>query len=178
MPQGGEGPGDDPGPRFEAMFTEHYPRVLAYVRRRSPQDANDVVSEVFLTAWRRLDRVPADALPWLLGVARRVIANTRRASGRHPTVPITDVGGEASTAADPAERLAVAQAFARLSERDREVLMLVAWDGLTGARAARVLGCSVAAFHVRLHRARARLARSLEETEAPGPSLLSETEGE
>jgi RNA polymerase sigma-70 factor, ECF subfamily len=161
------------------MFTEHYPKVLAYVRRRSPQDANDVVSEVFLTAWRRLDRVPADALPWLLGVARRVLANTRRASGRHPTVALADVATEASPATDPAERLAVAQAFARLSERDREVLMLVAWDGLTGARAARALGCSVAAFHVRLHRARGRLTRALEDAGArPDPSVLSETEGE
>ena len=144
------------------MFRQHYPQVDAYVRRRTTGDAGDVVGEVFLTAWRRLDRVPADSLPWLLGVARKALANARRSEHRRPAVAIADAGGVPGPESNPAERLEVAEAFARLSDRDREVLMLVAWDGLTPARAARVLGCSVPAFHVRLHRARARLARALE----------------
>jgi RNA polymerase sigma-70 factor, ECF subfamily len=163
----------DPRLRFEAVFRRHHPQVLAYAIRRSPEEAADVVSEVFLTAWRRLDDLPADALPWLLGVARRVIANMRRASTRRPSVPIADPATVADAGSSVIERVAVAEAFRGLSDADREVLMLVAWDGLPAARAARVLGCSVPAFHVRLHRARTRLTRALEGTEGRGkPSAM------
>jgi RNA polymerase sigma factor (sigma-70 family) len=161
------------------MFMEHYPHVLAYARRRSSEDAADVVSEVFLTAWRRLDEMPADALPWLFAVARRTIANARRSTARRSTLPIADPGSVSDTASTVIERAEVAEAFRRLSERDREVLMLVAWDGLTPARAARVLGCSVPTFHVRLHRARARLARALDGGHAvEQPPALAPREGE
>ena len=65
--------------RLEALFDAHSGRVFAYAARRSsPQDADDVVGETFLVAWRRLDAVPPDALPWLLGVARKVLSNRRR----------------------------------------------------------------------------------------------------
>src|SRR5918992_18379 len=165
--------------RFEAVFRQHHPQVLAYARRRAPQDAADIVSEVFLAAWRRLDDLPADALPWLLGVARRIIANARRATARRPRIPIGDPATVADTGSTVIERVAVAEAFRRLSDLDREVLMLVAWDGLPPARAARVLGCSIAAFHVRLHRARTRLARALDGTEGRGrPSARVRGEGE
>jgi RNA polymerase sigma-70 factor, ECF subfamily len=165
--------------RFEAVFRQHHPQVLAYARRRAPQDAADVVSEVFLTAWRRLDDLPADALPWLLGVARRIIANARRAAARRPSVPIGDPATVADAGSSLIERVSVAEAFRRLSDLDREVLMLVAWDGLPAARAARVLGCSVPTFHVRLHRARTRLARALEGAEGRGkPSAMVQGDGE
>ena len=161
------------------MFVEHYPHVFAYARRRSPEDAADVVSEVFLTAWRRLDELPADALPWLFAVARRTIANARRSAARRSSVPIADPASVSDAESTVIERVEVARAFRRLSERDREVLMLVAWDGLTPARAARVLGCSVPTFHVRLHRARARLARALEVGDSvERPSALAPGEGE
>jgi RNA polymerase sigma-70 factor (ECF subfamily) len=68
--------------RFEALYREHYAAVLAYARRRIPGRADDVVSETFLVAWRRLDDVPSDGLPWLYGVARRVVADVRRSAGR------------------------------------------------------------------------------------------------
>jgi RNA polymerase sigma-70 factor (ECF subfamily) len=161
-----DGPSDDRRLRFEAMFTQHYPQVLAYVRRRTSDDPADTVSEVFLTAWRRFDRVPGDALPWLLAVARRALANRRRSDARHPSTPLPAADLDtAGPEIDPQERLEVAAAFARLSDVDREVLMLTAWDGLPPARAARVLGCSVAAFRVRLHRARNRLVRAIDESE-------------
>jgi RNA polymerase sigma-70 factor, ECF subfamily len=169
---------DDSRLRFEAVFKQNHPQVLAYARRRAPREAADVVSEVFLTAWRRLDEVPADALPWLLGVARRVIANVRRAAARRPSVPIADPATVPDAGSSAIERVAVAEAFRRLSDLDREVLMLVAWDGLPAARAARVLGCSVPAFHVRLHRARTRLARALEVSEGRGnASAMIQGEG-
>lgn len=147
------------------MFNQHHSQVLAYARRRTPEEAADVVSEVFLTAWRRLDEVPADELPWLLAVARRVIANSRRAAARRASVPLADPASIEDAESDVIERTEVARAFRELSEGDREVLMLVAWDGLAPARAARVLDCSVPAFYVRLHRARARLQRAMESAE-------------
>jgi RNA polymerase sigma-70 factor, ECF subfamily len=153
--------------RFEGLFRGNYPAVRAYALRRASRDAaQDVVAETFLVAWRRLDDVPADALPWLYGVARRVLANQRRSADRSaalgerlastaPPAPQPDTGD--STA--DAEILRVA--LGRLSEPSREALMLVAWHGLSGARAARAAGCSRGAFAVRLHRARARLAAEL-----------------
>src|SRR5438046_5438900 len=114
-----DGRSDDPRLRFEAMFTQHYPRVLAYVRRRAPQEAADVVSEVFLTAWRRFDREPADALPWLLGVARRTMANARRTAHRRPALPLTDLEGGAGAGSALDERLEGAEAYAGLYEGDR-----------------------------------------------------------
>src|SRR4029450_2647016 len=65
------------------MFRECYPVVRAYARRRAaPDAAQDVVADTFLVAWRRLEDVPEDALPWLYGVARRVLANQRRSAAR------------------------------------------------------------------------------------------------
>jgi RNA polymerase sigma factor (sigma-70 family) len=154
--------------RFEGLFRANYPAVRAYaLRRSSPETAQDVVAETFLVAWRRLEDVPADALPWLYGVARRVLANQRRTADRSDALAERvaasepqPAGGDPGHSAGEAEILHVA--LARLPEPSREALMLVAWHGLSGARAARAAGCSRAAFKVRLHRARARLAVELE----------------
>lgn len=153
--------------RFEVMFRENYPAVRAYALRRTSADAaQDVVAETFLVAWRRFDDVPADALPWLYGVARRVLANRRRTADRSAALeqrlasvapPLGD--RDPGDGAGDAELLRTA--LSRLSEPSREALMLVAWHGLSGARAAQAAGCSRATFGVRLHRARARLAAEL-----------------
>jgi RNA polymerase sigma factor (sigma-70 family) len=153
--------------RFEGLFREHYPLVRAYaLRRAAPDAAQDVVADTFLVAWRRLDDVPHDPLPWLYATARKVLANQRRAANR--SAALTERIAAAAPAASPvgtAEHVADAElvrlALARLSERSREALMLVGWEGLSGARAARAAGCSTAAFAVRLHRARAALANEL-----------------
>ncbi len=163
--------------RFEGLFRANYPAVRAYARRRISGDAaQDVVAETFLVAWRRLDDVPADALPWLYGVARRVLANRRRTADRSAALERRLAGAEPRIAGhDPSDSAADAEilriALGRLSEPSREALMLVAWHGLTGARAARAAGCSRAAFAVRLHRARARLAAELEAQE---PTTVTE----
>ncbi len=69
--------------RLERLFDQHYAAVLAYGLRRAPRAvAEDVASETFVIASRRIDEVPAAALPWLYGVARRVLANERRAETR------------------------------------------------------------------------------------------------
>jgi len=153
--------------RFERLFRDNHAGVRAYALRRAPVDlAQDVVAETFLVAWRRLDDVPADAAPWLYGVARRVLANQRRSQRRGDALAERLALATASGGGrDPGEQAGEAErarlALARLSDRDRETLMLVAWDGLSGARAARAAGCTRAAFAVRLHRARNRLAAEL-----------------
>src|SRR5215831_12749763 len=68
--------------RFEAVFRAHVALVRRYVARRTEDGVEDVVAETFTTAWRRLEDVPADAAPWLLATARRVLANQRRAARR------------------------------------------------------------------------------------------------
>ena len=74
---------DDPRSRAEALFAAHARAVLGYARRRaSAATADDVLSDVFMVAWRRLDDVPADARPWLLACARSALANHKRADRR------------------------------------------------------------------------------------------------
>jgi RNA polymerase sigma-70 factor, ECF subfamily len=146
--------------RFDELFSTHYRVVAAYARRRtSAEAADDVVAETFLVAWRRLDDVPAEAAPWLLAVARRVLANHRR--GERRRLALVDRLAQPSDDAAPADDSPVLRALSRLSEADRELLVLLAWDELSLADAAEVLGCSYAAVKVRLHRARRRLRREL-----------------
>lgn len=163
--------------RFEAMFRAGYPRVLAYALRRTEDrgSAEEVASETFLIAWRRLDAVPEESLSWLLGTARRVLANQRRSARRrrpnysHASVDLGDVPQPGPLPFERvAEREAFAVAFAALGDRDRETLSLIAWDGLEVGEAAKVMGCAAPVFSVRLHRARRRL---LKELEASGHSL-------
>jgi RNA polymerase sigma factor (sigma-70 family) len=154
--------------RFEALFERCHPEVRAYVLRRAPQAiVEDVVSETFLVAWRALDSVPGEPLPWLYGVARRTLANHRRGHLRSAAlsarltrtlVPPPEQEGLVSEEVEPPLR----DALLALTVREREALLLVAWEGLTPAQAASALGCSSAAFRVRLHRARGHLAQLLE----------------
>jgi RNA polymerase sigma-70 factor (ECF subfamily) len=140
--------------------------VLGYVLRRTdPEEARDVMAETFTVAWRRLEQVPAgdEALPWLIGTARKLLANRRRAAATRsreaeigPRAAIPDHADDVAGTAD------LVAAFNRLSDGDREVLGLVAWDDLRPAEGAAVLGISSATFSVRLHRARRRLATLLD----------------
>jgi DNA-directed RNA polymerase specialized sigma24 family protein len=143
--------------RFEQIYAENREAVRAYVRRRAPEDVvDDVVSDTFLVCLRKLDRVPAEPLPWLYAVARKTLANERRKRAR--LVQGHEVfGGEPGPVGDSA----LAAAFNALSERDRDVLRLVAWEGLSLSDAATVLGCSAVACRVRYHRAKSRLASRL-----------------
>lgn len=156
--------------RFERLFTAHYAAVMKYaIRRVGAEAADEVTAETFLVAWRRLDRVPGDALPWLYATARRVVANEYRRRNRASRLSERIEAAPATQPADPGElvpeSIRVRDALASLSERDREVLRLTEWEQLTPADAARVLGCTKTAFAVRLHRARQRLERALHETE-------------
>jgi RNA polymerase sigma-70 factor (ECF subfamily) len=156
--------------RFESCFREHYARLLAFTMRRvSGQEvAEEVVADIYAVAWRRRDHIPDSPLPWLYAIAANVIADQYRSTRRRHDLDLR-LAHEAragAPGADPAESLALREAFtaafARLSEGEREVLRLVAWDGLDVRDAAQVLGCSQSAFRVRLHRARRKLARQLD----------------
>lgn len=156
--------------RFAALFRAHYARVLSYAARRVDDraGAEDAVAETFMIAWRRYEELPSDPLPWLLGTTRKVLANQRRAAKRRAAGPLVSIdqveapAAETAVAERVADRFALAAAFSALSERDREALALIAWDGLAVHEAAAVVGCAPARFSVRLHRARRRLLKELE----------------
>jgi RNA polymerase sigma factor (sigma-70 family) len=154
--------------RFEALYRTHYAAVARFVyRRTAPDGAEEVVAETFAVAWRRLEDVPADALPWLYVVARNLLYAERSSVERARRAAIAGTGDHGRDPADAVgERDRVLVAFATLSERDREALRLIAWDGLSQNAAARVLGISRVAFAMRVSRARRRLAVALAETGA------------
>jgi RNA polymerase sigma factor (sigma-70 family) len=155
--------------RFARLYGDHGRDVLAYALRRAagPEDAADVVAETFLTAWRRLPDVPPgpEARLWLYGVARRILANQRRGERRRlrlgerlrDDLSALAVPGQPASAGDSALLLALA----RLDEEDRELLLLVGWEELAPAQAARVIGASAVAVRSRLHRARRRLRTAM-----------------
>lgn len=150
--------------RLDACFRSNADRVLAYLLHRTDREtAQDVLQEVFVTAFRKLDDLPEPPIGWLLGTARRQLANTHRGARRRDELAVRvaahhcDPAGADDSPADAA----VSAALAQLSTADREVLTLSAWYGLTGEEAAQALGCSASAYAVRLHRARHRLADRL-----------------
>jgi RNA polymerase sigma factor (sigma-70 family) len=152
---------------FPEVLRRHGRAMHAYLARRSDRDtADDLVCEVFLRAFaarRQYDRRWPDAKPWLYGIARNVLREHRRRAGT--TEPGVQVLGdvEASEAPWPEvdARLDAAamlpslrRALARLADADREVLLLVTWEGLTPAAAALALGIPAGTARSRLHRAR------------------------
>jgi RNA polymerase sigma-70 factor (ECF subfamily) len=157
--------------RFKRLHDEHFESIRRYAWRREPALADDIVSETFLVAWRRLDDVPDDAGPWLFGVARNVRLNLQRSARRQQAVARRlTVAEPSSEPPEQAESAAnVRRALAALPERDREVLLLHAWEGLDRRQIAVVLGCSLSNAGVRLHRARRRFAAALP---ADGPNLI------
>jgi RNA polymerase sigma factor (sigma-70 family) len=163
---------DGESSRFTRLYKELYPRVLAYaMRRAAPDVAREATDETFLVAWRRRDAIPAEAaLPWLLVVARNILSDQHRRGRRQDALALEIA--RAAAMSEPGletavvERIAVLSALAQLSSKDREVLILTVWDGLSNRDAAAVLGCSAATFAVRLYRARRRLADALEQFDA------------
>ncbi len=163
---------------FERLFDAHYWAVRAYVLRRAPSSSvEDIVAETFLVAWRRRDSLGDDPLPWLLGVARRVLANQHRAERRRGalTARLGSVLPAPAPDWDPPAAMSdeLAVAMVRLSPQEREALLLVAWEGLEPARAARAAGCSPGAFRGRLHRARRHVTAALAGTPLASHSSIA-----
>jgi RNA polymerase sigma factor (sigma-70 family) len=164
--------------RFTRLAETTGPRVLAYLSRRvdPPGDAADVLAEVLATAWRRVADLPADdeeAAAWLFGIARGTLANYRRGQTRRHALADrlrAHLEHRLREAAPPAdETVAVRDALTRLPADDRELLTLVAWDGLRTDEAAALLGITPAAARQRLVRARRRLRAKLDEATGPTP---------
>lgn len=153
--------------RFNRCFEAHYGDILSYAVRRTGQrsSAEEVAAETFAVAWRKRDAIPGDPLPWLYAVARRVFANYRRSGRRRAALHEKLAALPSSVGADPADvissRQTIQAALTALTEGEREVLFLVALEGLETKQAAEALGCSATAFRVRLHRARRRLEKQL-----------------
>jgi RNA polymerase sigma-70 factor (ECF subfamily) len=157
---------------FESVYAQTRPHVFAYLlrRARSSADAADALAETYTVAWRRRDDMPMDdkSLPWLLGVARRVLANQSRSERRRSALR-DRLRAELLIQADAALQVpsdghldeAIANGMKRLSCSDQEILTLVSWEQLDRAEIAIVLGCSAASVRVRLHRARQRLVKHL-----------------
>jgi RNA polymerase sigma-70 factor (ECF subfamily) len=153
--------------RFRQLYEEHYLQVQAYAVRRVEvrADVADVVAEVFTTAWRRLDDVPPapEARLWLYGVARRVLAGHRRGKERFRRL-VARIEAHHVAAPQPApgdQEGRLTRVLRQVPAAEREALMLVAWEQLSYAEAAQVLGCSPNAIGIRVHRARARMREAL-----------------
>ncbi len=164
---------DEERREFSELFAATAPRIHAYARRHVGHDAaDDIVAETFTTAWRRRTSIPVPALPWLIVVARYVIANRRRSIVRADRVWREAVLAQWHTTGSPeddvADRHAILAALDACTPVEREALLLVAWDGLTIREAAAVAGCSARAFTVRLYRARRRLELSLDRSHDSG----------
>lgn len=175
---------------FADIFDSHADAVHRYARRRlhgapdSNADADDVTAEVFAITWRRRHDVHEPVLAWLYGVARRVIAAQRRTVLPLLAVDRSDDGegqgsgygenaggkaGEhfADTAVLVTDDLVLREAWMTLSARDREVLLLAAWEGLGEAQIASVLDLSLGAASAALSRARRRLRQAIAAQDEP-----------
>lgn len=156
--------------RFRDVYDAVYVDLLRFVRRRvDPTHAEDVVGDVMLVAWRRLDDVPTDlsaARAWLFGVARKTLQNARRGNDRRGAVAVrlaevrpSDDGRHSDLVA---HRVDIAAAWPLLSTSHQEAIALSAFDGLSAPEAAVVLGISSTAFRLRLSRARRTLQRQVD----------------
>jgi len=160
--------------RFREVFA-HLGAVTAYARRRGSRDADGIAAEAMSIAWRRLADVPRDdPLPWLYATARNLLLAEWRAESRaaeaeaEPSVPAPELHE-----LDPQ----LGRALRSLGPADREALLLVAWEDLAPAQAARALGLKPTAFRVRLLRARRRLRAALDEERRPAPLVQIDVEG-
>jgi RNA polymerase sigma factor (sigma-70 family) len=170
----------EPGDGYAEAFDRYAPVILRYAQRRlENQDAAwDVVTDTFTSAWRHWDRRPgpADLLPWLYAIAGNSVRDQWRSAVRRRRLlaRLSSLPGPRHVA-DPADGVVLGQsitdALARLPAADREVLLLIAWEGQTDARAlGLILGLSPGSARSRVHRARRRLRAALADTGQPDTS--------
>ena len=159
---------------FESLYREHRLPVLAYCQRRTrPEDAADACAETFLVAWRRVDDIPPPpaTLPYLYGIAGRVLSNHLRSLHRRSRLDARLANLAVAPPADPSALVVqssrhqeVVAAVRKLKPRDREIVMLFAWEDLTRDVIAEMMGVTRATIDQRIHRSYQRLARMLEPT--------------
>lgn len=156
--------------QLEAAYQANAAALLTYFGRRAqvPADAADLLSETFVVAWRRGDRMPTEpeqARMWLFGVAKRVLGNAARRTTRNSN--LTDKL-RAHLESLPTEHvdtqtLDIRAALDALPDNQSELVRLVLWDGFTVPEAATILGISETTARGRYQRARAQLREVLHE---------------
>ena len=176
---------DDPHQRFQRLFEAHESAIRAYCARRvEPGSVDDAVAETFSVVWRKIAQVPdqGSALPWLYGVAHRVVQHEWRGRGRRMRLRDRSVSAVeprplelVDQVHEREDRRLVLEAARRLSEADQEILRLTLWEEISPSAAAIVLGTTVDAAKQRASRARRRLAeefRRLSECPAPRSEIV------
>lgn len=167
-----------PQERFEGLYAEHRLDVLAYCTRRMNADAADACSETFLVAWRRIEDIPSPpgTLPYLYGIAGRIIANQLRALRRRSRLEEKLRSLGVAPAPQPSVLIVqspqdqkVMAALSRLKPKDREIVMLYTWEELPRNAIAEMMGMTRDAIDQRIHRSYLRLARILEISSNPRP---------
>lgn len=147
---------------FEALYQSHATEILGYLRRRGAgDDAQDLLADTFLTAWRRRDDLPdaAQRRAWLFGTARRLLLALHRETTPMLPASVLESWSPPRAMLDDGSADAVRTVLAELPEADRELLTMTVWERLSVVEAGAVLGLSASAARVRLHRIRARLAK-------------------
>jgi RNA polymerase sigma factor (sigma-70 family) len=168
---------DKARPEFERLFRDTRTDLLAYLVRRSEtvEDAAELLGETYLVAWRKLDAIPKGdrARMWLFGVARNLLL--REAGRRRSQSALVEHLGRELRNLQPHEdddrRDPLRVALATLSEGDREILTLNAWENLTPKQIAAVMGISPNIVRVRLHRVRTRVKQKLALEESAAGSV-------
>jgi RNA polymerase sigma-70 factor (ECF subfamily) len=173
------------GPRLAEMFSSYYEEVLAFCARRVGRgEAEDAAADVFAIAVRRAEEIDwATVRPWLYGIARGVLANRWRTLRRRERLVMRMATFTQTTSEPPADVVVrraedheAVVALQRLRANDREILMLAAWEEMSGPEIAQTLGITVSAAEQRLHRAKKRYARVFDPQVIAG-SLTSEGTG-
>ena len=175
--------GDDRRARFESLVRSAYSPLQRYLRRRTDAAAaDDVLGDVLLVMWRRFDEIPAEAaLPWCYGVARGCLANAVRGTQRQRRLVdrLTSAAqaagvGQVELYEDPELDIALAG----MSEADRELLRLWAWEDLAAREIAVAMGITPNAVSIRLHRAARRLRERMTRKDGGVSGHLGQREGE
>jgi RNA polymerase sigma factor (sigma-70 family) len=169
---------------YTRLYQANYEDLLRFVRRRAhPLNVDDIVAETFLAAWRRRRELPDEPRPWLFRTARNAMLNSHRAGNRQQAVAVRIAGSNSLGTYDPIGsppdsmrdidgHLDLVSAWRSLSPAEQEVLALSIWEDLSAKDAAAVLGCSRAAYAMRLTRAKRQLRARLEHPE-PAPAPLA-----
>lgn len=163
--------------RFRELSAQVSRPLHAYVARRVPAtDVDDVLADVTVVLWRRLDEVPAEPLPWCYGVARRQVANHRRGERRRLRLAerVRALDPPYLAPVDDPDHADVHEALGILPELDREVVLLWAWEQLQPREIAEVTGLTANAVSIRLHRAKQKLAEELRKDRPPAGHNLDD----
>ncbi|CAH0184152.1 RNA polymerase sigma factor CnrH [Microbacterium foliorum] len=154
---------------YRTLFDEYWPRVRRHVACfiDNSEEVDEIAAEVFVVAWRKLNPAKPMGLRWFLRVADNKLRDVmRRSQSRTRAIEAMTRGMQASEELHPLEALALRQALQSLNARERQVVVLTYWDGLSAGEVSDVLRSSEAAVWTTLTRARQKLRGQLEAKEA------------